>query len=194
MAELTPSAVLWSQGETDYSQTVSWYRTRFRAICSRLHNGTYGMEFPALYTTFPKRPNHPSPINPAVAQGEVADERDYVYVASSLPTVLPDSVSGREGDAIHYKQTTHDWLGEAWGRSMATSAGAAPLVEHIVYGDDLGAVSELPASVECYGTSGAAYMLDAEWTEDGEGYVATLSGAPEGTEISPDLKIHATLE
>lgn len=137
------------------------------------------MAFPKILTSLPKHPLHPSPIASAQAQMQVAQEMDGVEIATELPIYLPNDVSGRPNDTMHYNQRTHDWIGEAYGRS---AAGDAACDETIVYAPDPGEVQSLPSQVQCYGTSGTAYMLDAEWTEESAGrYVAVLSGNPDGT-------------
>lgn len=187
-------AVLWNQGESDYNQTVEWYQERFTTVCQKFLDGSYGMAFPAVLTSLPKRPNHVSPINPAQAQMNVAASMDGVYVASSLPIYLPDSVSGRPEEPIHYSQKTHDWIGEAYGRSAALVSGSDQCDETIVYVADLGEVESLPTKVDCYGTSGKTYNLMAEWIGiSGNTYAATLSGNPAGTKIAPGLIVRATL-
>lgn len=187
-------AVLYSQGETDYTQTVEWYATRFETVCQRFLDGDYGMAFPALLSSAPKRPGVESPIPPATAQIQVAESMDGVDMATTLPLYMRDWESGRAGDEIHYNQTTQDWIGEAFGRSASIVAGGTPVPETIVYGRgvELDSIEDPPAKVSCRGTSGTEYELDAEWTEVAEGdYLATLSGNPEGTVISEDLEIHA---
>lgn len=181
-ANLNPVAVLWSQGESDYTKSVAWYEERFRTVCQRFMNGSYGMKFPAVVTSLPKRPNVASPIRPAQAQENIAESMSGVFVASSLPVHLPDSVSGRPEEPIHYSQKTHDWLGEAFGRKVAEVSGRDACDETIVYVPDVGEVSSLPAQVTCYGTSGDTYELTATWMKtSGNDYAATLSGNPIGT-------------
>lgn len=193
-ANLHPVAVLWNQGESDYAKSVAWYEERFTTVCQRFMDGSYGMAFPAVVTSLPKRPNVASPIRPAQAQMNVANTMKGVYVATSLPIYLPDSVSGRPEEPIHYSQKTHDWVGEAYGRKAAEVSGSGTCDECIVYVPDVGEVSSLPASVTCYGTSGNTYSLTATWIKtSGNAYAATLSGNPAGTKIAPGLIARATL-
>lgn len=193
--DLTPVAVLWSQGESDSTRSVSWYRTRFDVVCQRFHEGAYGMAFPQVLCSAPKYPGKENPIAPAVAQIEASEAEEGVGMASVLPIYLPDSVSGRPDDSIHYSQTTHDWIGEAFGRAASASTGATPTDETIVWGDPVGISQgeQPPSQVVCYGTSGTMYSLNAEWTEIGTDQYRTtaLSGAPQGTRISPDLVVYA---
>ena len=114
-----------------------------------------------------------------------------MMVASSLPLRFG---ADQTRDSIHYTQQAYGWIGEAFGRSMAEAHGLAPAKETIVMAEDVGTVSELPATVMAWGTSGAAYELVASWTESGGVWTAELSGEPIGTRIMPGLTAIATLQ
>lgn len=198
-ADLTPVAALWSQGEADYAKTVDWYEERLALVVENFCTGAYGIGFPKVLSSLPKRPEIASPTNPAVAQEAYAAGDARFEVASSLAVYLPDDVSGRtmsevtgQPDLIHYSQKTYGWLGEALGRSAAEAEGSQPTEQTIVFAGDLGEVAELPAQVLARGTSGEGFLLDADWSEDGGAWTASLSGAPFGTIIAPGLTATAS--
>lgn len=188
---IEPLAVLWSQGESDYRQTEEYYKERFEKLVERFKDGAWGYEYPYVLTSLPRYPGASNPIPPALAQIEVAEEDSAVMVASSLPLRFG---ADQTRDSIHYTQQAYGWLGEAFGRSMAEAYGVAPAKETIVMAEDVGTVSELPATVMAWGTSGASYELAASWTESEGIWTAELSGEPVGTRILQGLTATATME
>lgn len=68
-----------------------------------------------------------------------------------------------------------------------------PVVQTLVLAESPGEVADLPGTVTAYGTSGEEFGLSAEWTAEGAGYVAALSGNPFGTRILDGLTAEATM-
>lgn len=194
--DLEPLAVLWSQGESDYQNTEAYYLDRFRTLVERLEDGAWGYKFPLVLTVLPRHPGVAAEIPSALAQQSLAEEDDTVIVASTLPTEFGADASEFTRDGIHYTQTVYSWLGQAFARSLAIAEGLQPIPETIVMTESIGNVSELPVTVTAFGTSGADYELDVDWTEtDTPGtYMGELSGNPEGTRIAAGLTATATIE
>jgi len=165
VCELNPVAVLWSHGETDYTQTVDWYKTRLEAVADKFYTGTYGVSFPNIISTLPKCPRVESPIAPAIAQMEYAAEDSRFIIASTLPTVLPNSISGQPGDLFHYTQQVYNWMGEAFSKAAAKLVCDARVAETLVYCPSLGKVDSLPTFVTAYGVSGAKVLFPVMWEE-----------------------------
>jgi len=163
VCELNPVAVLWSHGETDYTQTADWYKTRLEAVANKFYNGTYGVSFSKMITTLPKSPRAESPTSTALAQMEYAAEDPDFIIASTLPTVLPTSVSGHPGDAFHYTQQVYDWMGEAFSKAAAKVVCNAKVAETVVYCPPLGEVDSLPVFVTAYGVSGVKVLFPVIW-------------------------------
>lgn len=186
-----PLAVLWSQGESDYSRTEEYYEERFEALVENFRTGAWGYSFPNVLTSLPRSPNVDGVIAPALAQMSVAEENEDVIVATSLPLHFTRE---QTRDGIHYTQEAYGWIGEAFGRSLAEISGLKEIKETIVLAESLGTVAELPDMVTAWGTSGAAYELTATWTESDGVWTAELSGNPIGTRIMPGLAATATLE
>lgn len=187
---LTPVLVLWSQGESDADETQEYYEERLQKLVERLTGGAYPYSFPKVLSVLPRHPDHAGEINPALAQEAFAEESGAFSIASTLPLRF---TSDQTRDGIHYTQEAYGWLGEAFARTAAMEIGRAPEVQTIVLAESPGEVSELPAEVAAYGTSGEGFRLSAEWAEDTDGYVASLSGNPFGTMILDGLTAEATL-
>lgn len=189
---LKPVAVLWSQGESDADETEEYYLERLQKLVERLSGGAYAYSFPEVLSVLPRHPDHAGEINPALAQTAFAEDSEVFSIASTLPLLFS---SEQTRDGIHYTQEAYGWLGEAFAREAAMRSSVPPAVQTIVLAESPGEVSDLPGTVTAYGTSGEAFGLSAEWTEDSPGiYSATLSGNPLGTAISPELSVEAELE
>lgn len=188
---IEPLAVLWSQGESDYSRTEEYYAERFEILVDNFRTGAWGYSFPTVLTSLPRSPNVDGVIAPALAQMSVAEEDEDVVIATTLPLHF---TSEQTRDGIHYTQQAYGWIGEAFGRSLAMISGLTQAKETIVLTESLGTVAELPETVTAWGTSGAAYELAASWTESEGVWTAELSGEPIGTRIMQGLTATATLE
>ncbi len=165
VCELEPVAVLWSHGETDYAQTVDWYKTRLEAVAGKFYDGTYGVSFPSMISTLPKSPRVASPTNTALAQMQYDAEDPSFIIASTLPTMLPNSVSGHPGDVFHYTQQVYDWMGEAFSKAAAKTVCDASIAEKVVYCPSIGEVESLPRMVTAYSVSGAKVILPVMWDD-----------------------------
>ncbi len=165
VCELNPVAVLWSHGETDYTQTADWYKTRLEAVANKFYDGTYGISFPNMITTLPKCPRAESPTTVALAQMEYAAEDPNFIIASTLPTVLPNSVSGHPDDLFHYTQQVYDWMGEAFSKAATRIVCDVIVAEKVVYCPSLGEVESLPRMVTAYGVSGAKVLFPVLWDD-----------------------------
>lgn len=187
---LKPVAVLWSQGESDADETEEYYLERLQKLVERLSGGAYAYSFPEVLSVLPRHPDHAEEINPALAQTAFAEDSDVFSIASTLPLRFS---SEQTRDGIHYTQEAYGWLGEAFAREAAMRSSVPPVIQTIVLAESPGEVQELPADVTAYGTSGESFELSADWTEDGSGYAATLSGNPFGTRILEGLIAEAVL-
>ena len=187
---LKPAAVLWSQGESDADQTEEYYLDRLQKLVERLSGGAYAYSFPDVLSVLPRHPDYAEEINPALAQTAFAEDSDVFSIASTLPLRFS---SEQTRDGIHYTQEAYGWLGEAFAREAAMRSSVPPVVQTIVLVESPGEVSDLPGTVTAYGTSGEAFGLSAEWTAEGAGYVAALSGNPFGTRILDSLTAEATM-
>lgn len=196
LCDLKPVAVLWSQGEADIRRTVEWYEQRLETVVDRFCDGTYGTAFPHVLSTLPKHHGWESPIVPAQAQMDYAEEDPRFVIASKLPLYLPDDVSGREGDPIHYTQTVYGWMGEAFARSAASAMGSSPGPETLAYCPPVGEVASLPSMATAYGTSGDPVEAPVLWGDIPEEEPRIVSGTvrpPYGYEPARRLGTTATL-
>lgn len=192
---LEPLAVLWSQGESDYNKTQDWYYERLVKLVDNFEDGAWGYSFPYVLSTLPRHPDRSAEIPPALAQEALAEADDRFVIASSLAVEFGPHRTAETRDGIHFTQKVYGWFGEAFARSLAVAEGLEPVRESIVFVKALEDAEELPAKVTAYGTSGASFELDVEWTEtDTEGtYSGTLSGNPEGTAIAEGLAATITI-
>lgn len=193
--DLTPVAVLWVQGESS-TQTEEYYLEHFLPLLEKLETGYYaGYSFPHITSSLPRVLMRPidNMIDTAIAQISAESLDPHFTVATQMAYRATED---QYRDGVHFTQEYYGWVGEAFARQAAMLTGSSPVPETIVLSKDAGAVSELPSTVECYGTSGDAFQLSAAWTETETAgtYAATLSGNPEGTELASGLTATATLQ
>lgn len=169
LVELTPVGVLFSQGESDASETVDYYLERLETAVGHFCDGDYGIAFPKVYTILPTHYRYAAPTNPAIAQQSYASEDPRFVVASTLPTELPTDVTARPADSdnIHYNQEVYEWLGEALARAVSEDNGIEPTAETLVYIAPLGEVASLPGEVQALGTSGSGVDVAVTWSGAG---------------------------
>lgn len=187
---LNPTVALWSQGEADVARSVSWYEERMVPLLQRLWGGDYGYSFENVLSVLPRHATYTNPVNPAIAQEEIASEYEHFVIASTLPV---NFTSSQMRDGAHYTQEAYGWLGEAFARSAAEVLGDTPSPETLVLPVEVGAVETLPAQAGVYGTSGELYTVASRWsaTSDPSVYTASYSRAPSGTVIASGLSSEA---
>lgn len=192
--ELSPTVVLWAQGETDRFRTQEYYEEKLEDLIGRLTGDYYPYSFPQMTSVIPRFAGHgpDDMITSALAQIAVAETVPSFTVATVLPPRLPSDLYR---DSVHWQQAPYGWFGEALGRQYAIDNGLGTVAETIVYCEDLGEVSELPYMLTAYGTSGEGYEILVNWIETDEPgvYKANWLGNPIGCKLYEGLSCTATL-
>lgn len=191
--EVEPIAAFWSQGETNHDSTVDYYYDRLKVVVERLEDGTWGYEYPLVFTSLPRYPGYDI-INPAIAQMRLASEDGTFIIASSIAVAFGSDATDETRDGQHWTQEVYEWIGEALARALAEAEGYQTVSETIVFVKDIVGAS-LPSTVTAYGTSGASYELSVTWTETETAgtYEGELSGNPSGTAIANGLVAKAII-